>query len=240
MAKTRKNVKLAGLDQQETEPSVTYVCATSENTETSNQDDTNVVSKLPTRVGKEKCGDEHENLRLVKSCKRITAQCQKKSCSKSRKRKPSLAKVDIPEEVLTVQNKSNEKIILEKSSQPVPVSYENGAKQSSKESFKRAREVSAISLRNEKSLSCKKKMKVSFSSDTKSCLAEDHWQKNNNVSPQRLSEKVQGSSAVGISVGLTVKKLPLANGVSLRKCESITNKIQCAFCLSTEDSEVRP
>ncbi|XVF45985.1 hypothetical protein PTKIN_Ptkin02bG0251800 [Pterospermum kingtungense] len=237
LAKTRKNSKVAGLDQLETEAIVTYVSAASEDAETPNQDDTRMVNKLPTSVGKGKCDNKLENLRRVKACRRTTAQCQKKSCSKSKKQKPNSDKVDIPEEVLTIHNQTNEKMILEKYSLPIPVSHENGAKEFSKGSIKRAWEVSSGSLKSEKSLGCKKKRKVSFSGDTKNQLAEDHQQENSNVSPQRLIEKVQGSPMVGISDGSTVKKLPLANRVALRKCESITNKIQCAFCLSMEDSE---
>ncbi|XWS62371.1 hypothetical protein CRYUN_Cryun06bG0005100 [Craigia yunnanensis] len=238
LAKTRKNSKVAGLDHHETEPIVTYGSAASENAETPNQDVTNMANKLPARVGKGECADEYENLRTGKTCRRIAAQFQKKSCLNSKKQKPSLAKVDISEEVSTVHNQTNEKMILQKSSLPISIAYDNGAKQFSEGSIKRAREVkSAMSLKSEKNLGCKKKMKVSFSGVTKNWLAEDHQQENSNVSPERVSEKVQGSPTVRVSDGSTVKKLPLTNGVALRKCETVTDKTQCAFCLSSLDSE---
>ncbi|XVE48495.1 hypothetical protein DITRI_Ditri01bG0006300 [Diplodiscus trichospermus] len=238
LAKSKKNNKVAGLDHHETEPIVTFVSATSENAETPDKDDANMMNKLTARVGKgKKAGDEGENLRMGKTCRGISARCQKKSCSKSMKQKPCVANVDIPEEVSTVHNQANEKMILEKSSLPIPVASDNCDKQFSEGTIKRAREVkSAMSLKSEKNWRCKKKMKVSFSGDTKNWLAEDHQQGTGNVS-QVLSEKVQGSHTVGISDGSTVKKLPLVNGVALRKCETITNKIQCAFCLSAEDYE---
>ncbi|KAI8524602.1 hypothetical protein RHMOL_Rhmol13G0161800 [Rhododendron molle] len=50
--------------------------------------------------------------------------------------------------------------------------------------------------------------------------------------------KLQSTSEVR---DLQAKKLeevpPALNGVVLRKCETVTNKIQCAFCHSTEDTE---
>ncbi|XP_022762205.1 LOW QUALITY PROTEIN: protein BREAST CANCER SUSCEPTIBILITY 1 homolog [Durio zibethinus] len=237
LAKARKNSKVAVLDHHEAEPIVTYVSDASENAETSNQADTNKVNKLPARVSKENSGDEYENLSKGKSCRWIIAQCQKKSCSKSKKQKLSMAMVDIPEEISTAHNQTNEKMIL-RSPRFIPVPYDKGAKQFNKVSIKRAREVkSALSLKSEKNLSGKKKMKVSFSGDTKTWLAEEPQQGNSNFSPQRLSEKVQGSPTVGISDGSTVNKLRLANEVALRKFQTVTNKIQCAFCLSTEDSE---
>ncbi|GMI70669.1 hypothetical protein HRI_000736200 [Hibiscus trionum] len=224
LATTRKNCKVTGLDHHE-------------NAETPKQDDT----RLPAVVGKGKCGDEYENLRSAKTCRKITAQSQKKSCAKSKKQKPSLAKVDIPKEVSPVQSSTNENMIQQKSSVLIPLAHDSSVKHVRKGLNKRAREVKlATSLKSEKTSSCKKKMKVSFSGDTKSGLAEDQQQQqqgNSNASSERLNEKVHGSPTVGISDGSTVKKLPLANGVALRKCETITNKTQCAFCLSTEDSE---
>ncbi|KAK8987581.1 hypothetical protein V6N11_027327 [Hibiscus sabdariffa] len=223
LAKTRKKCKVTGLDHHE-------------NAETPKQDDT----QLPAVVDKGKCGDEYENLKSAKSCRKITAQSQKKSCAKSKKQKPSLVKVDIPKEVSTVQSPTNENMIQQKSSLAIPLAHDSSVKQVRKGSIKRGREVKlATSLKSEKTSSCKKKMKA-LSGDTKSGLAEDQQQQqqgNSNVSSERLNEKVNGSATVEISDGSTVKKLPLVNGVALRKCETITNKPQCAFCLSTEDSE---
>ncbi|KAK8625447.1 hypothetical protein V6N13_090319 [Hibiscus sabdariffa] len=225
LTKTRKNRKVTGLDHHE-------------NAETPKQD----ATQLPAVVDKGKCGDEYENLKSAKSCRKVTAQSQKKSCAKSKKQKPSLVKVDILKEVSTVQSPTNENMIQQKSSLPIPLAHNSSVKQVRKGSIKRGREVKlATSLKSEKTSSCKKKMKAALSGDTKSGLAEDQQQQqqqgNSNVSSERLNEKVHGSATVGISDGSTVKKLPLVNGVALRKCETITNKPQCAFCLSTEDSE---
>ncbi|KAE8688021.1 hypothetical protein F3Y22_tig00111005pilonHSYRG00168 [Hibiscus syriacus] len=221
LAKTRKNRDVAGLGHHE-------------NAETPKQDD----AQLPAIVGKGKCDIIYENLRSAKSCRKITAQSQKKSCSKSKKQKTSFTEVDIPKEVSTVQSLTNENMIQQKPSLLIPLAHDSGAKQVGKGSIKRAREVKlATSLKSEKTTSCKKKMKVPFSGDTKSGLAGDQQQGNSNVSSERLNESVHGSPAVGISDGSTIKKLPLANGVTLSKCETITNKTQCSFCLTAEDSE---
>ncbi|XP_039006571.1 protein BREAST CANCER SUSCEPTIBILITY 1 homolog isoform X2 [Hibiscus syriacus] len=197
-----------------------------ENAETPKQGDT----ELPAVVGKRKCGDE--------SCRNITAQCQKKSSSKSKKQKPN--KVDIPKEVSSIQSPTDENMIQQKSSLPSPLAHDSGAKRVRKGSIKSAREVkSATNLKSEKNPNCKKKMKVSFCGDTKVWLAEDQQQQqgNINVFSERLSGKAHGSTTVGITDGSTVKKLPLANEEALPKCETIAMKTQCAFCLSTEDSE---
>ncbi|GMI87859.1 breast cancer susceptibility1, ARABIDOPSIS THALIANA BREAST CANCER SUSCEPTIBILITY1 [Hibiscus trionum] len=212
LARTRKKCNVAGLDHHE-------------NADTPKQDDT----QLPAVVGKGKRGDG--------SCGKIPAQCQKKSSLKSKKQKPCTA--DIPEEVSTVQSLADENMIQQKSLLSIPLVHDSGAKQVRKRSIKRTREVkSATSLKSEKTPNCKKKMKVSFSGDTKGGLAEDHQQQQgiSNVSHERPIEKAHGSP-IGIAFGSTVKKLPLANGGALRKCETIAKKTQCAFCLSTEDSE---
>ncbi|KAE8726055.1 Breast cancer susceptibility1, putative isoform 2 [Hibiscus syriacus] len=222
LAKTRKNRNVAGLGHHE-------------NAEIPKQDD----RQLPSVVDKGKCGVIYENLSSAKSCRKVTDQFQKKSCSKSKKQKPSLEKVDIPKEVSTVQSPTNENMIQQKPSLPIPLAHDSGAKQVGKGSIKRATEVKLTT--SEKTSSCKKKMKVSLIGDTKSGLAEGQQQQqqqgNSNVFSERPNEKFHGSPTGGISDGSTVKKLPLANGVTLYKCETITNKTQCAFCLSTEETE---
>ncbi|KAA3466674.1 protein BREAST CANCER SUSCEPTIBILITY 1-like protein [Gossypium australe] len=231
LAKTRKNCKVAGLDHHVTEPMASHFSA-----KTPKQEDT----PLAAIVGMGKCDDENENLRMVKRCRKITAQCQKKSCSKLKKQKLSLAKVDTPKEVSTTCGQKNEYMIQQKSSLPVPLAHDNAAEQFRKGLSKHTREVKlAPTLKSEKNSGCKKKIKVSFSDDMKSGLAEDQQQQggNANISLERLSEKVHGRTTVGISGSSTVKKLPPANGVALHKCETITIKIQCAFCLSMEETE---
>jgi hypothetical protein len=56
----------------------------------------------------------------------------------------------------------------------------------------------------------------------------------------QLIEKVQGKSVVKVQDDSSVvQKLPsLMNNVVLQKCGTISNKFQCAFCLSSEESEV--
>ncbi|MBA0850065.1 hypothetical protein Goshw_024745 [Gossypium schwendimanii] len=231
LAKTRKNCKVAGLDHHVTEPMASHFSA-----KTPKQEDT----PLAAIVGMGKCGDENENLRMVKRCRKITAQCQNKSCSKLKKQKLSLVKVDTPKEVLNVCGQTNEYMIQQKSPLPVPLAHENAAEQFRKELSKHTREVKlAPTLKSEKNSGCKKKIKVSFSDDMKSGLPEDQQQQggNANISLERVSEKVHGRTTVGISESSIVKKLPLANGVALHKCETITIKIQCAFCLSMEETE---
>ncbi|MBA0580700.1 hypothetical protein Gorai_022906, partial [Gossypium raimondii] len=231
LAKTRKNCKVAGLDHHVTEPMASHFSA-----KATKQEDT----PLAAIVGMGKCGDENENLRMVKRCRKITAQCQNKSYSKLKKQKLSLVKVDTPKEVLTVCGQTNEYMIQQKSSLPVPLAHENAAEQFRKGLSKHTREVKlAPTLKSEKNSGCKKKIKVSFSDDMKSGLPEDQQQQggNANISLERVSEKVHGRTTVGNSESSIVKKLPLANGVALHKCETITIKIQCAFCLSMEETE---
>ncbi|OMO74993.1 hypothetical protein CCACVL1_16363 [Corchorus capsularis] len=204
MAKGMKNCEVVGLDDLDTE-----LIAPSENAEIPNQDDTNMVKKLPARAGKKK------------------------------KQNISLAKVALAKEDSTIHNQTNENISLENSTLPIPLADNKGAKQLGEgSSIKRVREVkSALSSKSEKNVNCKKKMKVSFTGDTKIWLAEDRHQGNSNASIEGSSKKIGGSPYVDILDGSTAKELPLANGVALRKCEAVTSKTQCAFCLSKEDSE---
>ncbi|KAE8663547.1 Protein BREAST CANCER SUSCEPTIBILITY 1-like protein [Hibiscus syriacus] len=152
--------------------------------------------------------DHHEKAETPKQGDiQLPAQCQKKSSSKSKKQKPS--KVDIPKEVSTIQSPADENMIQQKSLLPIPLAHDSGAKQVSKGLIKRAREVkSATNLKSEKIANCKKKIKVSFSGDTKGGLAVDQRQQqgNSDVSPERPSEKAHGSTTVEIADGSTATR----------------------------------
>ena len=91
-------------------------------------------------------------------------------------------------------------------------------------------------------LRSRKKSKVSSDGILKDKLVNDIQEGHTYVPARKtqLNEKVQGKFDVKVQDDSSVvQKLPsLMNKVVLQKCGIISNKFQCAFCLSSEESEV--
>ncbi|KAK9268132.1 hypothetical protein L1049_010572 [Liquidambar formosana] len=108
---------------------------------------------------------------------------------------------------------------------------------------KNARDIkSAINLKCTRQLRSLKKLKVSFDDNSKDSLVGAVQEDHRKVAAKETQplKKVQGSPEVKVLDDLSTveKDLPVTTGVVLRKCETIPNKIQCAFCHSSEDTEV--
>ncbi|GLT97125.1 hypothetical protein SLE2022_147070 [Rubroshorea leprosula] len=164
---------------------------------------------------------------------------ERNSGSKSNKQKLDSAEVYVLKEVSADQNQANEDMTLQKSALFVSLADDKDAPDFIERPIKRAREVkSALRSRGKKDQSCKKKMKVDFNVNSTSLLVEDHQEQIRNVFWEESIEQLQGSPNNRVLEGsCTGKKLPLENGVALQKCQTFAEKIRCAFCHSSEESE---
>ncbi|CAK9187563.1 unnamed protein product [Ilex paraguariensis] len=99
-----------------------------------------------------------------------------------------------------------------------------------------------VQRKNTSNLKCLKKVKFSMDSICKDKLAGGIATIRERVDAKEIQpfEGAQGNFDVKvINDSSKMQKVPsILNGVVLHKCETIPNKIQCAFCQSAEDSEV--
>ncbi|KAL6201474.1 hypothetical protein ACLB2K_025188 [Fragaria x ananassa] len=109
------------------------------------------------------------------------------------------------------------------------------------------RELSEVQKRAREAKSCNqelkitKKVKVSFDGSSKDEavieIEEGHHNVNENGN-QPTEKSKDDSNGRLFTDGSSMRKLPtLKNGVAFRRCDAIASKIQCAFCLSSEESE---
>ncbi|KAK2980540.1 hypothetical protein RJ640_015925 [Escallonia rubra] len=105
----------------------------------------------------------------------------------------------------------------------------------------RVRESEVKSLQDprfDKEQKYSKKVKFSPNDDSKAGLVVDIFER---VIPKKAQplRKIHGNCDVGIvdDTSKMEKARPMKNGI-LRKCKTLSNKIQCGFCQSAEDSEV--
>nr|XP_011460685.1 PREDICTED: protein BREAST CANCER SUSCEPTIBILITY 1 homolog isoform X3 [Fragaria vesca subsp. vesca] len=109
------------------------------------------------------------------------------------------------------------------------------------------RELSEVRKRAREAKSCNrelkitKKVKVSFDGSSKNEAVIEIGEGHHNVNENgdQPTEKSKGDSNSRLFTdGSSMQKLPtLRNDVALRRCDAIASKIQCAFCLSSEESE---
>ncbi|KAK2996344.1 hypothetical protein RJ639_026587 [Escallonia herrerae] len=105
----------------------------------------------------------------------------------------------------------------------------------------RVRESEVKNLRDprfDKEQKYSKKVKFSPNDDSKASLVVDIFER---VIPKKTQplRKIHGNCDVGIvdNTSKMEKACPMKNGI-LHKCKTLSNKVQCGFCQSAEDSEV--
>ncbi|XP_021904770.1 protein BREAST CANCER SUSCEPTIBILITY 1 homolog, partial [Carica papaya] len=164
------------------------------------------------------------------------------ACSqRSKERKVHSVKTNITGEDSEFRKQTNKRSLPQKTFSSDPSTDGKNIYDLKEKHSKQAREFdSTFTSKCNKELRSKKKMKVSFDDVSRVGLVNEcHGHKNILLKEIQLLEKVSCSSAPQVLNGSSiVKNLPLTNEVALRKCAILANKIQCAFCLSSEDSEV--
>ncbi|XP_059438503.1 protein BREAST CANCER SUSCEPTIBILITY 1 homolog isoform X2 [Corylus avellana] len=216
--KISKRSKKSHIGTSTTKPTPKSIHAVSVGTETLDHGDESAVIETPLLLGKKE--GNNEVLTLKKAGKRH----KKIDCSvRSEKRKLDSLKNNVLKVVKTRNQKdddTNKKVsgFGQKPSKP------------GKETKSRGQELRS-----------RKKLKVSSYGILKDELVND-IQEGHTYVPTRETqhnEKVQGRSYVKSHDDTSVvQKLPsLMNKIVLQKCGTISNKFQCAFCLSSEESE---
>lgn len=168
--------------------------------------------------------------REAKSCDR-ESKCNKKvkvpSCEDSKDK-----------EVSEIKKQANKNTPTEFPLVNLPTDVNKEVSEFSSKSRKRAREA----LSCDRELKRTKKVKVSFDDSSKNDavieIGEGHHNVNGNGN--QPTEKTEGNSKARLLTDRApMQKLPtLTNDVTLRRCDAVPSKIECAFCFSSEESEV--
>lgn len=178
--------------------------------------------------------DENFKLKNDKLCRKISSEKKEGTNLRSKSRKISSTEVHMPGKVVSVQCQTDE----EMNGQPLgsAVCMDNAKDTSAtKENHSKGstENISVFSCKRDKP-ECTVSKKVSF----KSIFAANQ---SDNVSFKETQSigKSQGSTSLleGENISRRMKRHKTVVGVS-DKNESLSDKIQCAFCHSSEDSEV--
>jgi BRCA1-associated RING domain protein 1 len=229
---TRKRSKKTCFGTSATKATPKNVHAVSVGTETLNHGEGSMVTKTPASLGKK---EGHEDFTLENSGKRR----KKIDCLvRSEKRKLDSVKDNMHEEISKIDNNKNEHTIPELAPLPIPRPDDKKASNFRQKPRKLGKETNSCD-REQRS---KKKMKVSSDHILKDDLVNDIQEGHAYVPAKetQLNEKIQCNPDVKAQDDSSVvQKLPSQiNKIILRKCETVSNKFQCAFCLSSEESEV--
>ncbi|KDP38028.1 hypothetical protein JCGZ_04671 [Jatropha curcas] len=227
--------------------------------ETLNLGDRKMAAELRISQGKNQI--DNGNLGKRKICGKVSTKDKTDCALRSKKRKPNSSDIDMVKEICTVQNP------VEEDTRPSDIGDRSisGTKPKCQKHGKEVN--SELSSESNQKLRRPKTMKVSLYGISEDGLANDHQERCNGISAKETehtekatdvplkqtqisekvtnvsgketqsTEKVQGSLSRILDNSVTLGKLRRANGVALRACQTLAQKIQCAFCLSSEDTE---
>ncbi|XP_038721752.1 protein BREAST CANCER SUSCEPTIBILITY 1 homolog [Tripterygium wilfordii] len=156
---------------------------------------------------------------------------------RSKRQKVDSLKISRLEEVPAVHNQANEDTIAQVS---LSVPLDDNKKASASTIPNKHNKAIRLPSRSKSNREMKQNKKVSFDCSSKNVLVDGIQDSHTDVSTKEfhLTEKIEGSIHVSVVDGLLeAEKLSLTNRVALSKCGSVTSKIQCSFCLSSEDTE---
>lgn len=197
-----------------------------------------MTTELPAPLGKKKRCNNDFTSNDGKSRNEIHVQNQTPQPVTSKKKKSDSLPKD-SEEVCKRENQTKKDAIAQLSALLVPLV--------NKVNVYDSRENPSTCSRKSKSSNCglrsQGKSKSPCSADSKDEIPDDIQAgsvNNIHVKEAQTMGNIQRNLGVGsLADTSTVKKSPsLANDMVLQRCENISSKIQCAFCLSSEDTEV--
>lgn len=216
--------------------------------ETPNQGDKKITSELSASLCQRQCHNEDQKKRnMRKMCGNVST--RQAGSLRLKKQKLDCIDMNMIEETCKVQNP----VENDESSSKVDGKYISYIKQKQQ---KHGTEVnSVLGSESNKELRSMKKMKVSFYGISEDGLMNDQQEGHSNISPKetqftekatyvsaketKSNKKVRGSLGSRIPDNLETLGIPVqANGAALHTCQTLARKVQCAFCLSSEDSEV--
>ncbi|KAB1222787.1 hypothetical protein CJ030_MR2G022278 [Morella rubra] len=232
VGKTSKRSKKTHFGTSVSKPALEDVQAVSAGTEALNYSEGNVVTETSPSVGKKEGSDEDFTL------KKVGKRCKKIDCSvRSEKRKLDPEKDKMYKEISKRQKQKNEDAIPELAPQSVCMADNRRKGSDLRQNLNKPGKQTKSS---DQELS-KKKLKVLSVGILQQALVNDMRVGQTYVPAKepQLNEGIQGKSDVNVQDDSSVvQKLPrLINRVVLQKCETISNKFQCAFCLSSQESE---
>ncbi|KAA8514872.1 hypothetical protein F0562_018051 [Nyssa sinensis] len=228
--KTCRRDKKVKFDTSVIEPMPEHVPALSTAAKPLNQGDETLVTALPSS------SDQNEsNNGILKSKKpgrsstRIVDQQLRDPLVSSKTKNLDSAKNDV------TQNQWKEDLIFQSPS----ISFPTGRDKNFSDlgvGTRKSETKTITKSKFDRALRCLKKPKISADNISKEKLV-DVQDGHNKVSTKK--KKILGKSDIRTldDSSEMEKALPNSNGVVLRKCEAVVNKVQCAFCHSTEDSE---
>ncbi|KAL5773950.1 hypothetical protein ACOSP7_011507 [Xanthoceras sorbifolium] len=234
---TRKRNKKVGSSICATEPRTETVVPVS--FETVDQDAENRVLQLPASLDKKQGSDEDLQLKNEKHSWKINRKSKEDCYLRSKRRKIVSTEVNMPERAVAVQNQTDEDTIQQSLFRSICMDNDKGISAVKKKHSKGAGKInSALNSKFDDKLRCKNRMEVSFHDISKGRLV-DHKQDNNvSMKETQSAENAQCTADVRVMDDSSrAKKLLKTVGRVLQKCEILSNKIQCAFCHSSEDSE---
>lgn len=246
--KTRMRNKKAGVGTSKTESKPKNVPSVRE---TLNQGDENRFAKLSTSLGKKQGGDEDlEVNKNGKVSRKVSPRCQTDCSLRMKKQKLDSTEINMTEEVYAIKNQVDGDASPQASFLCVPEVDDKNISDIRKKLHKQGKDVrSALSSKCNQELRCRKNKKVSFDGISEDRLVDDNQENHSNAKKTQSTEKVSNvfaketESTGKVQGNLNSKILDNSealemNGVALRNCMGLSCNIQCAFCLSSEDSEV--
>ncbi|CAB4276528.1 unnamed protein product [Prunus armeniaca] len=236
LAKTSKRSK-------KEHPSVVAMKPTSENVhvlsteaETQNNGDDKGITESPTSLGKSEGGSAPPSKKAGKICNEVNAKSQMHCPVRSRKQKMVSMPNKMLEEVSEVQKQANKDTTTESSL----INFSTVDNKKASEFGNKSRKLPREAKLCDRELKNNKKAKVSSDGNSKDDtfvrVGEGHGNVNENGN--QPTEKIEGNCDVTTDRSPVQKLSSLTNNLVLQRCEAIPSKIQCAFCLSSEESEV--
>ncbi|XP_068322017.1 protein BREAST CANCER SUSCEPTIBILITY 1 homolog [Pyrus communis] len=234
LAKTRKRSKKEHSSVVVTKPTSENVHVLSTRADSRINGEENGITASPTSLGKNAGGDEPSSKKAGKMCREVNDKNKIDRPVRSKKQKMvSMQKTML--EASEIQKQANKDTPTELSLINLPTDDN----QKASESWNNSRKLARKAKLGDQELKRNKKVKVSSDDnskdDTSVGIGEGHGHVNENGN--QPAEKSKGNCNVTTNQS-PVQKLPsLTKNVVLKRCEAIPSKIQCAFCLSSEESE---
>ncbi|KAM2042974.1 hypothetical protein ACFXTH_036469 [Malus domestica] len=234
LAKTRKRSKKEHSSVVVTKPTYENVHVLSTRADSRINGDENGITVSPTSLGKNAGGDEPFSKKAGKMCREVNDKNKIDRPVRSKKQKMVSMRQTMLEEVSEIQKQANKDTPTELSLINLPTDNQKAS-----ESRNKSRKLARKDKLGDRELKRNKKVKVSSDDNSKDNtsveIGEGHGHVNGNGN--QPAEKSKGNCNV-VTNQSPVQKLPsLTKNVVLKRCEAIPSKIQCAFCLASEESE---
>ncbi|XP_015868465.3 protein BREAST CANCER SUSCEPTIBILITY 1 homolog [Ziziphus jujuba] len=204
-------------------------------TETLDHRDENMVSELPSSLGKKENTNQDITLKKNgKNCKKIHVQ-NKIQRSRKQNMDSLVSMKNVVEEVSKIQNQKNEGVVPHLPVLSIPTAHNDKTVNFRDKPSNLSRKFES----SDEEPRSKKKFRVSSVGNSKNDMANETHLNNHHTKETLATENIQDShDAMALPDLALVKKLPsLTNDMILQRCETTPSETQCAFCLSSEESE---